>query len=207
MAELVYLDEYKTYKGLTSTEDDTRREQLIIQISQIVETYCNRVFIDYAKSPGIMEYFDALNTEVYLTHFPILEVYSVEVSSDGGQNWTELTENATDGSGYFVIPSVGKVSTQKWNTPFLYAVQHPYRSLRITYRAGFDGQDNLPADLKAAIFDLIHYYEHSEHTVSKSLNAATLENPMPYNNINFPPHITRILNQYRVPYTYSDAIN
>lgn len=207
MAELVYLDEYKIYKGLTSPEDDPRREQLILQVSDIVETYCNRKFIDYAAAPGITEYYNALNTEVYLTYFPVIAIDTLEVSSDGGKTWTELTQDASDDSGFFVMPDIGKVSTQKWDTPFLYAVQHPYRSLRISYRAGYEGPDNLPLDLKTAIFDLIHYYEHSEHTVSKSLNAATLENPMPYNNINFPPHITRILNQYRAPYAYSDAIN
>jgi hypothetical protein len=206
MAELVYLDEYKIYKGLTSTEDDARREQLILQVSDIVETYCNRKFIDYSASPGITEYYSALNTEVWLTHFPILEVTYVGVSVDGGQTYTELTEDSAEGTGFFVYHDEGKISTQKWDIPFAYYVQHPHKSLKVTYRAGYEGVDNIPLDLKGAIYDLVHYYEHSEHTVSKSLNAATLENPMPYNNINFPPHITRILNQYRVPYNYMDAM-
>lgn len=206
MTELVYLDEYKIYKGLTSTEDDARREQLIIQISEMVETYCNRTFIDYSSTPGITEYFNALNTEVWLTHFPILDVTYVGVSVDGGQNYTELTQDDPTGMGFFSYPQDGKISTQKWGIPFARYVQHPYKSLMVTYRAGYDGVDNIPQDLKTAIYDLVHYYENNEHTVSKSLNSSTLENPAPYNSINFPPHITRILNHYRVPYNYMDEM-
>lgn len=206
MAELVYLDEYKIYKGLTSTEDDARREQLILQISEIVENYCNRRFVDYASSPGLTEHFSALNTEVWLTQFPVIDVTYVGVSVDGGQTYTELTEDSADGTGFFVYHDDGKISTQKWGIPFAYYVQHPHKSLKVIYRAGYDGVDNIPLDLKTAVYDLVHYYEHSEQTVSKSLNAATLENPAPYNSINFPPHITRILNQYRVPYAYMDVM-
>lgn len=202
MAELVFLDEYKIYKNLTSTEDDARREDLILKVSQLVETYCNRKFIDYVSSP-VTEYFNAMETDVYLSHFPVINVEYVGVSTDGGINYTELTQDDVNASGFFVYPEEGKISTQVWGSPFAYYVRHPYKSLKVTYTAGYTA---LPEDLKTAVYDLVHYYEHSEHTVSKSLNASTLENPMPYNNINFPPHITRILNQYRVPYAYSDVM-
>ena len=202
MAELVFLDDYKIYKNLTSTEDDARREDLIIKVSELVETYCNRKFSEYVSTP-VTEYFNALETEVYLTHFPVIDISYVGVSSNGGATYTELTQDSSDASGYFLYPEEGKISTQKWGIPFLYTVQHPYKSLKVTYTAGYD---SLPQDLTMAIFDLVHYYEHEEHNISKSLNAATLENPMPYNAINFPPHIVRILNQYRVPYAYADAM-
>ena len=206
MAELVFLEDYKLYKSLTNTTNDELREQLILQVSDVVETYCNRKFTDYASSPGITEYFDARNTEVWLTHFPIIEITYLGVSNDGGLNYTELSEADSAGEGYFLYSEDGKVSTQKEDIPFLYYVRHPYKSLKIIYTAGYSDADALPWDLKMAVMDLVHYYEHSEQTVSKSLNAATLENPMPYNNVNFPPHITRILNNYRIPYAYTDAL-
>ena len=194
--------DYRIYKNLSSPEDDSRREDIILKVSQIVETYCNRKFTDYVTTP-ITEHFNAVESEVYVTHFPVINVSYVGVSVDSGVTYTELTQDDTDASGYFVYPEEGKISTQVWGRPFAYYVQHPYKSLRVTYTAGYTA---LPEDLRTAIFDLVHYYEHSEQTVSKSLNAATLENPAPYNSINFPPHITRILNQYRVPYAYSDAM-
>ena len=206
MTELVYLDDYKVYKGITSSKDDERREQLIFHVSQMVETYCNRVFIDYASSPGITEYFSALNTEVWLTHFPIIDVSYVGVSIDGGKTYTELTEESSTDDGYYLYPEDGKISTQKWGVPFAYYVTHSHKSLKVTYTAGYSSPDALPDDLKAAIYDLLHYYEHEEHTTNKVLNAAVLENPIPFNNVNFPAHIVRILNQYRVNYAYSEAM-
>lgn len=203
MTDLVELEDYKEYKNITSTEEDTRRQILITQVSSLVENYCNRTFLDYASSPGVTQYFSALNTEVWLSHFPVIAVTYLGVSADGGKTYTELSEDDSGGDGFFVYYDSGKISTQKWGIPFLYSVQHPYKSLKITYTAGYT---EIPEDLKLAVFDLIHYYEHEEQTISKALNAATLENPAPYNNINFPPHIVRILNQYRVPYAYTDAM-
>lgn len=206
MAELAYLEDYKNYKQITNTVDDEKLEYIIGYVSQIVETYCNRNFLDYASSPGLTEYFDARNTEVWLSQFPILQITYLGVSEDAGKTWTELAEDDSAGDGFFVYYENGKVSTQEEDIPFLKYVKHPYRSLKITYTAGYSDADNLPADLKIAIYDLIHYYHKEEYTTSKALNAATLENPAPYNSVNFPPHIVRILNNYRVPYAYTDAL-
>ena len=68
---------------------------------------------------------------------------------------------------------------------------------RVKYTAGYA---ELPLDIKLAVFDLIHYYEHEENVTLKSLGSATLENPFAIAQTNFPAHITRVLNLYRVPY-------
>lgn len=198
MTDLVDLQDYKEYKQITETQTDPYRQALITYVSKLVESYCNRVFKDYANSPGVIEYHSALTNRVYLNHFPALEVYSVETSPDSGNTYTALSEGYQDTyDGYFVDLENGVVMTQNQRTPFLYSCNLEFNSLRVTYRAGYE--DEIPADLKLACFDLIHYYEHEESTVRKAMMGGTLDNPLPFNDANFPPHIERILSLYRVP--------
>jgi len=198
MTDLVDLIEYKEYKQITETGTDPYRQALITYVSTLVESYCNRKFVDYATSPGVIEYYSALTNKVFLNHFPILEVYSVETSQDAGITYTALTEGAnTDYTGYIVDYENGVVMTQNQRTPFLYSVELEYNSLKVSYRAGYE---ELPSDLKLAVFDLIHYYEHEESTVRKAMMGGTLDNALPFNDVDFPAHIQRILSLYRVPY-------
>jgi len=195
--DLVELDDYKEYKQLTSVEQDANRTALITYISALVENYCNRKFLEYASSPGIIEYYSALTNRVYLNHFPIIEVYSVEISSDGGQTYTTLTENSSNKDGYVVDADNGVIMTQLQYQPFLSYCDLEFNSFKVSYKAGYE---ELPADLKLAIFDLIHYYEKEEQSIRKSLMGAQLENAMPFNETDFPPHIKRVLSLYRAPY-------
>jgi len=196
MTDLVTLQEYREYKDLKNTEKDSLRQALIVSVSKLVENYCNRVFLDYASSPGIIEYYSALTNRVFLNHFPILEVYSVETSPDAGLNYTALTEGAnTNYNGYIVDYENGIVMTQNQRTPFLYSCDLEHNSFKISYRAGYE---ELPFDLKLAVFDIVHYYEQEEKSLRKSLASATLENALPFNDANFPSHIERILSLYKV---------
>ena len=157
--DLVDLEEYKEYKQITEPATDTYRVALINYVSKLVETYCNRKFLEYASSPGITEYHSALTNRVYLDYFPVIDVTSVEVSADAGNTYTALSE------GY-------------QRTPFLYSCDLEYNSFKVSYTAGYT---ELPQDLKLAVFDLVHYYEHDEATVRKQMMGGTLENPIPFN--------------------------
>lgn len=199
-SDLVSLSEYKEYKSITNTEEDSKRLALITSVSQMVETYCNRVFLAYWETP-VKEYFSALNTEVYLSHFPIKEIESVKVSADGGLTYTELSYLDPNKNGYLVNKEDGLIYTQYQHKPFLYTVDRTFNSLEVVYTAGYE---ELPLDLKLAIFDLIHYYEHDERTPTKSMMSATMTTAIPYNDYNFPSHITRVLNMYRMPYCYRE---
>jgi len=194
--DLVELDEYKEYKQLTNVEQDAKRTALIVYVSQLVESYCNRKFIEYASSPGITEYYSALTNRVYVDQFPIINVYSVEVSSDGGQTYTALVENSSEKDGYIVDVDNGVIMTQLQYKSFLSYCDLEYNSFKVSYTAGYE---ELPKDLKLAIFDLIHYYEKEEMSLRKSLMGAQLENPLPFNDAEFPSHIQRILSLYRAP--------
>jgi hypothetical protein len=72
----------------------------------------------------------------------------------------------------------------------------PYRSLEVTYTAGYTN-DTFPEDLKLALMDLVTYYEETESKPTKSMLGGTLDNPLPYLANSFPPHIRRILDLYR----------
>ena len=198
--DLVTLQEYKEYKGLKNPDDDPRRIALISSVSKLVETYCDRVFKDYVDTPAV-EMHSALNTEVYLYNFPVIDVVSVETSEDGGFTYVALTEMSSDRDGYIVDKEEGVIHTQKHNVPFLWSAEKAINSLRITYTAGYA---DLPLDLKLAVFDLVHYYESEEQVPSKSLMSGNIDNPMPYMSLNFPAHISRILNMYRAPMGYRD---
>ena len=47
MADLVTKQEYKTYAGINSTNQDAEIDFLIPKVSELVKTYCKRSFIDY----------------------------------------------------------------------------------------------------------------------------------------------------------------
>lgn len=196
MTDLIELSEYKEYKKITSSTRDGKIQSLITQTSALVESYCARKFLDYASSPGITEWFDSNTELVYLKHFPLIQVNTVNVSVDGGITQTLLTENDSTGAGYFVDLENGVVRTQKTGNKFNDGAYYntPYRSLEINYFAGYT---EVPEDLKLAILDTIAYYEDQENKPTQSLMGGTIENPLPYAANSFPPHIRRILDLYR----------
>jgi hypothetical protein len=196
MTDLITLECYKDYKRINSTSKDNLIQSLITQTSALVETYCNRKFLDYASSPNyITEWFDAKTNIVTLKHFPVISVVSVRTSQDGGLNTTSLTENDAGYGGYYVDLENGQVRTQRDTLPFLYDYDTSYKSLEVDYHYGYS---ETPEDLQLAINDLVHYYIEDESAPTKSLLGATIDNPLPYLANSFPPHIRRILDLYRI---------
>lgn len=197
MADLITLDEYKEYKGINSTQRDGKIQALITRVSALVENYCARKFMQYSTTQTArVEWFDGKTNKVYLKEFPVIAVISVKTSSDGGMTQTTLTEGASDKTGYFVDLEEGSVFTQVSTQSFITSYDVEYRSLEITYTAGYTSS-TLPEDLKLCVLDLVHYYENDENAPTKSLLGATIDNPQPYIANSFPPHIRRILDLYR----------
>ena len=200
MTDLITLEEYKEYKGIKNADKDGRRSLLISLVSQLIQTYCGRSFVGYVNTDKV-EYFDARTTDVYLQEFPVISVTHVKTSEDGGITQTTLTEDSADADGYFVDLEEGKIYTQKEGTYFLNRVGHPFRSLEVAYRAGYVdqyGDPGIPVDLKLAVLDTVVYYEDNEKNLNKTLASATMENPEPTISSDFPPHIKRVLDLYRV---------
>jgi hypothetical protein len=197
MTDLIDLDCYKEYKNIKSTDRDGKLQSLITQISALVENYCNRKFITYSNAQTAkVEWHDGKTNLVYLNEFPVISVTSVTTSDDGGVTTTTLTEGASDKTGYFVDLEEGTVFTQVSVNNFIDTYDVAYKSLEITYLAGYT-VDTLPEDLKLAVQDLVHYYEENENVPSLGLGGATIDNAPPYTANSFPPQIRRVLDLYR----------
>jgi len=197
MADLITLPDYKEYKGINSTSRDGKIQSLISSVSDLVENYCARKFTQYSSvSTPKVEWHDAKTSCVTLKEFPVISVISVKTSEDGGVTQTLLTEASTDKIGYFVDLDAGTVFTQVSTEKFLTSYDVAYKSLEVTYTAGYT-TSSLPRDLQLCVLDLVHYYENDENAPSKSLLGATIDNPQPYIANSFPPHIRRILDLYR----------
>ena len=194
MTDLITLDCYKEYKEVTSTERDGKTQQVITQVSALTEHYCNRQFTAYSTTAKV-EWFDANNDVVFLTEFPLLAVSGVTTSADGGVNQTVLAEASSGTPGYFVDIPDGAVYSQD-GFPFLTAYTLAFRSLEVTYTAGYT-EETLPEDLKLCVIDMVDYYMDGQSTPNKAMLGATLDNPQPYAANSFPPHIRRILDLYR----------
>jgi len=196
MADLIDLDCYKEAKDVKSTTRDGKIQTLITQVSELIENYCNRKFVEYTINPKV-EWFDGKTDLVYLKEFPVVAITSVTTSADGGV--TQEAVVAADASpyngGYLADTENGTVFTSD-GTNFIDSYNVPYRSLEVTYTAGYD-QDSLPLDLQLCTIDLVHYYEAGENVPTKSLLGATIDNPLPYAANSFPPAIRRVLDLYR----------
>lgn len=189
MTDLVTLEEFKEYKGLRNPENDGKLQVLVSSVSTLIENYCNRTFVTYV-SEDFTEWFDSNCVEVRVSMFPLISVTSVNVSSDGGVTQTLLVED-TD---YFVDIRNDRIMSSNYKVPFNSSYTTPYRSLEVSYRAGYA---ILPADLKLAIFDTIDYYNENKGLPGQSLAGASIENALPYIANSFPANIRRVLDLYR----------
>jgi hypothetical protein len=201
MTDLVTLQEYKDFKNITSDTQDSEIQEIITTVSAFVERYCDRVFIDNASAPGVVEFWDGNTSAVQLKQFPVISVDYVGVSDDGGVTYTQLVENSSGKDGYFVDDENDElvwVLTQIAGDRFIAAYDTPYKSLQIRYLAGYSTVNSIPADLKLVCFSLIEYYLEEQYTPAKTLAGATIDNPIGLNGPGLPPHIRRILDLYRV---------
>ena len=113
---------------------------------------------------------------------PIVGITSVEESLDFGQTYTTLVVY-TD----YVLD----LMNDKIDLFYGEVVDSPNR-FKITYKAGFA---SVPLDLKLALFDLMDYYMKKESTPRKSSSDVSVQY---ITNSDFPPHIKRVLDLYRV---------
>jgi hypothetical protein len=177
---LITLQEYKTYAGINSVEQDAKISSLIASVSALIKTYCSRSIVDYYASP-MEQYFDGEYSRLLLTEYPIKSVLSLGYSVDYGVTYTELTQ----GTNYVVdkatdtLVIVDGVSRKGVN------------ALKVTY---FGGYETAPDDLKLAALDLVQYYTKSENNPKKVNGFVSVEYVM---SADFPSHIKRVLDLYR----------
>ena len=191
--DLISLADYKTLAGISSSTDDSKLEELIDSVSQLVKTYCGISFLDYYsadKTEFITKNFSTHLVE--LTESPVTTVTTVQERSSPTADYTTLTENTDyvlDGTTDCLYRVSG--STYKnWETG--------PNSVKVIYRAGYSA---LPQDLRLAVVDLITYYNKNEQKQRQTIAGATIQNQSTSstrNSVAFPDHIKRVLDLYKV---------
>lgn len=179
---LVTLSEYKAYAEIKSTNSDVLINILIPRISQFIKNYCRRTFLDYTYDSKV-EVFNGGDEYIMLEENPIINISSVEWSSDFGQTYTPLTEFTQ-----WVLDGelIRPITTDIFQEQLL--------GYRVTYTGGFDP---LPEDLKQATMDLITYYRKNDGNVNSTKFTNTTNMQIEYiSDAALPAYIRRILDFY-----------
>jgi hypothetical protein len=188
MADLVTVNQYKTYRGITGDTEDTRLNVLIPALSELVKGYCGRSLIDNYSTEKT-EYFTIKYPQdvVFLSEFPLNTITSVKESSSylEDSDYTTLTASQYE---------------YDTNLDALYRVEEGVRkdfpiginSVEVIYTAGYE---TTPQDLRLAVFDLITYYLNDEHKPELNHASFTIRRADP--EANFPEHIKRVLDRYK----------
>lgn len=188
MADLITRQEYKTYAGINSTNQDAEIDFLIPKVSAFVKTYCRRTFVDYVSDIKT-EVFHGDADRFILKETPVTQVISVEYSTNYGQTYTKLvkfTDWVADGD--YVLPISNSGTFPK-----------AINGYKVNYFAGFD---DVPQDLKLAVLDLVTYYRRNDSAIHSTKSPGTNNLQIEYiSTTNLPAHIKRVLDQYVADYT------
>lgn len=183
--DLVTKNEYKTYVGITSNNQDAQVSSLISKASDLVKNYCRCSFIDYVNDAKV-EIFNGGNKFFLLKEEPVIQLKGVEVSTDYGQNYTDMVEftdyvlDLTNNSVVYIPGDYFPIYTNGY---------------QVTYTAGYE---TLPEDLKLAVFDLVTFYIKNDAVTHNLRIPTTQVMQLEYTSASsFPSHIARVLNLYK----------
>jgi len=201
MADLITLQQYKDFAGLTGVTMDARINVIVDSVSKLVKNYCGTSFIDDYSSAKT-EYFDIkdnVTTRVMLDEGPINTVTSVQERESQADSYvTLITENSDSSGKYEYIVDTMTDSIIRTNEDTDKAFPKGRKAVKVVYTAGYSAT---PEDLKLAIFDLVKYYLKDERKERMQIAGAMIENPVSTsirNNTGFPDHIKRVLDMYKV---------
>lgn len=181
---LVTRAEYKAYAGITSATQDVIIDSIIPKVSELVKSICNRKFLDHVEE-SLVEYYDGGTNSFALNEYPVLSVESVEYSSDFGNTYIPLVP-FVDYALNIRTDSIMSISGREF--------PYKHNSFKITYTAGYE---ELPADLKLCILDLITYYIRNDMAIHSNRAPGGNTVQIEYvTNTNLPAHIKRVLDLY-----------
>jgi len=196
MADLITVAQYKDAEGIRGEKDDDRLAVIVPQVSDLVKKYCGVSFIDYYSTSKTETFSinDNYTSTIIVSESPLVAVSSVQERTAYSEDYKTLT---TGNYEYFVdLESDSVVRTTKNGEPSSWA--KGMGAVKITYTAGYA---STPADLKLALFDLVNYYMKDEHKERRTLGGAQVQNQGTSGirtSSDFPDHIKRVLDLYRV---------
>ena len=201
MANLVTLQQYKDFAGITGEGENAKINVIVPAISQAVKTYCGTSFIDY-YSTDKTEYFDIhddYTNAILVDESPLVSVSLVAERTGQDDSYTTLITGNSDSSGkYEYVVDTDRDTIYRTTATADKAFPKGRAAVKVVYRAGYT---STPEDLKLAVFDLIKYYMKDERKERMSIAGASVENPISTslrNNIGFPDHIKRVLDMYKI---------
>ena len=201
MANLITIQQYKDFAGITGVGQDAKLNVIIPSISQAVKTYCGTSFVDYYGTDKV-EYFDIKDrdtTAIMVDESPLISVSQVQERQSQADAYVTLITENSDGSGkyeYIVDTDTDTIFRTTDSTDKSFPMGR--KAVKVTYRAGYSAT---PQDLKLACFDLTKYYLKDERKDRLSIAGAQVQNSVSTSlrdNIDFPDHIKRILDFYKV---------
>ena len=186
--DLVTLQEYKTYQGITNPNEDRLLSSIITKCSDLIKTYCRRTFVDFIDEPKIEVHNGGKS--ISIGELPLIQVLSFERSLDYGKTYQELTEY------------------EHWiwdraEERFVYLLEdqnfkYLINGYRITYVAGYEA---VPEDLKLAVMDLVTYYRRNDGAIHSTKGPGSNSVQIEYiSTTNLPAHIKRVLDLYSLNY-------
>lgn len=189
-ADLVTLEEYKAYMGISSSTQDTEISAIIPKVSQLVKTLCRRTFVDYVNDAKTETYSGGTG-KFYLKEYPILSIIGIEFSTDYGQTSTSLIEYID----YVLDEEDGTIistAIDSYGDPV--AFTRYINGYKITYTAGYE---ELPEDLKLAVLDLVTYYMKHDSAIHSTKSPGSNTVQIEYvTSTKLPSHISRVLDLY-----------
>ena len=196
MADLITVQEYKNAEGIVNSKEDSRLDIIVPQVSNLAKKYCGTSFVDYYSSDKTETFSvsDNFTSTIIVSESPLVSVTSVKERSTYDSSYDTLT--TTDYEYYVDTAADAIVRTTKSGAKK--GFPQGLGSVQIAYRAGFSAT---PSDLKLALFDLVTYYLKDEHKERRTIAGATLQNQGTSgvrDNTDFPDHIKRVLDLYRV---------
>lgn len=193
MANLITLEEYKTFESISSPKDDEKLESLVTSISQLVKTYCGNSIVDYYSTTKEEAFSVSWETHfLQVTESPLVSVSSVQEKDKSTHKYIDLAEDE-----YFVDKSLDAIFRVHKDTGVYKTWEQGAGSVIIRYKAGYP---SCPEDLKLAVVDLVTYYHKDEYKQRQTLSGATREQPSSTslrNSVAFPDHIKRVLDMYK----------
>lgn len=186
--DLITLAEYKAYKGMSSTSQDTIIKAILPKVSALVKTYCRRTFLDYVNDSKT-DVFKGGKDFYLLKETPVLQVASVEFSDDFGLTYTAMTEYSD-----YVMENDEQLTLIN---DYFKNTTKP-KAFKVTYNAGYE---ELPIDLKLGVMDLVTYYLRHEGALHTQKNVGANSVQIEYvTHTTLPANVRRVLDLHSAHY-------